>query len=53
MVFAPDGGNDQPTVFDYGTSSDREQLATPVGHGVERYPGTFAPTAVGYVPFRR
>ncbi len=53
MVFAPDGGNDQPTVFDYGTSSDRAQLATPVGHGAERFPGAFAPTAVGHVPFRR
>lgn len=52
-VFAPGGDDRQPAVFDYGTSSDREQLATPVGHGVARYPGTFAPAVVGYVPFRR
>ncbi|MFO0610180.1 MAG: hypothetical protein U0324_43875 [Polyangiales bacterium] len=53
MVFAPDGGDDQPTVFDYGTSTDGRQLSTPTGHGAESFPGTFAPTAVGYVPFRR
>lgn len=52
-VFAPGGDDRQPAVFDYGTSSDREQLSTPVGHGAESFPGVFSPSTVGFVPFRR
>jgi hypothetical protein len=53
MVVAPGGGDGRPTVFDYGTSTNAEVLSTPVGHGLSRFPGVFAPTQVGYVPFRR
>jgi len=53
MVLAPGGGDGRPTVFDYGTSTNAEVLSTPVGHGPSRFPGVFAPSQVGYVPFRR